>query len=311
MAAGRKNKTMKILALDLGGSFLKYAAYEEGTLAGAGSVPTRADRGPEAVLATMAELAGQFPGIEAAGISFASPCDPTAGTVTQATDTFPGFTGLPLAELLGRRLGVPVTIDNDVNCAALGEGAFGAAKDCPDFLCLTYGTGIGGAIVLDGKLHYGGPFSAGEAGHMTLRAGGIRCPNCGRSGCYEAYASTTALVRRVYDATHETLDGQAICRRYEAGDAGIAEVVEAWVTDVCIGLASCIHLIDPPVVVLGGGIMENATIFGRVNACLRHELLPNYRMVDVRAAKLGNAAGLYGAAIQAETRAKALAAGRN
>ena len=77
------------------------------------------------------------------------------------------------------------------------------------------------------------------------------------------------------------------------------------------GIANLCYVLDPEIVVLGGGIMENATIFGRVNACLRHELLPNYRMVDVRAAKLGNAAGLYGAAIQAETRAKALAAGRN
>lgn len=126
-----------------------------------------------------------FPEKEAVGISFASQINPTEGYISSATGTFPGFTGLPIKALLEQELGVPVSIDNDVNCAAVGEGHQGAAAECPDFLCLTYGTGIGGAIVIGGSLYYGQTFAAGEVGHMTLYAGGLRC-NCGRQGCYEA-----------------------------------------------------------------------------------------------------------------------------
>ena len=174
---------MKILALDIGGSFIKYAQFEDGVLAEPGAIPTQADQGPEALLRTVRHLADQFPEKQAVGISFASQINPVEGCISSATETFPGFTGLQVKKLLERDLGVPVSIDNDVNCAAVGEGRLGAATGCPDFLCLTYGTGIGGAIILGGKLHYGQTFAAGEVGHMTLRADGIRC-NCGRLGCY-------------------------------------------------------------------------------------------------------------------------------
>ncbi len=289
---------MKILALDIGGTFIKYAIWEDGMLADTRQLPTRAGLGPEALLKTLTRLTAEFPGIQAVGISFASQVDPGAGAISSATETFPGFTGVPLGQLLSRRLGIPVTVDNDVNCAAVGEGRLGAASGCPDFLCLTYGTGIGGAIVLGGRLHYGQAFAAGEVGHMTLRAGGRRC-NCGRLGCYEAYASTSALIRRVYDEHGVTLDGLEICSRYEAGDTGIAETVEEWIGDVCDGLASCIHMLNPPLVVLGGGIMENSIIFNRVRARLMNELLPNFRCADIRPARLGNRAGMLGAALQA------------
>ena len=265
---------MKILALDIGGSFIKYAQFEDGVLAEPGAIPTQADQGPEALLRTVRHLADQFPEKQAMGISFASQINPVEGCISSATETFPGFTGLQVKKLLERDLGIPVSIDNDVNCAAVGEGRLGAATGCPDFLCLTYGTGIGGAIILGGKLHYGQTFAAGEVGHMTLRADGIRC-SCGRLGCYEAYASTTALIRRVYLEHKLTLDGRGICELCEQGS-------------------------DPPVVVLGGGIMENTVIFNRVRARLENELLPNFRKADIRQARLGNAAGMIGAAIQAQ-----------
>ena len=290
---------MKILALDVGGSFIKYAQFEDGTLSRIGSIPTQADQGPDALLRTICRLAEQFPEKQAVGISFASQINPVDGYISSATETFPGFTGLKVKTLLEKKLGVPVSIDNDVNCAAVGEGCMGAAAGCPDYLCLTYGTGIGGAIILDGKLHYGQTFAAGEVGHMTLRADGIRC-NCGRLGCYEAYASTTALIRRVYQEHKLTLNGREICELCERGSEGINETVNRWIGDVCAGLASCIHMLNPPVVVLGGGIMENTVIFNRVRARLENELLPNFRKADIRQARLGNNAGMIGAAIQAQ-----------
>lgn len=134
---------------------------------------------------------------------------------------------------------------------------------------------------------------------MTLRADGIRC-NCGRLGCYEAYASTTALIRRVYLEHKLTLDGRGICELCEQGSEGINETVNRWIGDVCAGLTSCIHMLNPPVVVLGGGIMENTVIFNRVRARLENELLPNFRKADIRQARLGNTAGMIGAAIQAQ-----------
>ena len=294
---------MKILSMDIGGTFIKYALWEDGSLAPTRQLPTRAELGPKPLLDTLAKLGADYPDIQAVGVSFASQMDPHTGSITSATDTFPGFSGVPLGLMLSRQLGVPVTVDNDVNCAAIGEGVVGAAQGCEDFLCLTYGTGIGGAIVLGGKLHYGAAFAAGEVGHMTLHAGGKRC-SCGRQGCYEAYASTAALISRVQEAHGLTLDGREICARYKAQTPGITETVEGWIDDVCSGLASCIHMLNPPLVVLGGGIMEDRTLFGRVQARLKSELLPNFRPVAVRSAQLGNRAGMLGAAIQAAERLK-------
>lgn len=290
---------MKILTLDIGGSFIKYALFENGVLTQPGSVPTQASLGPEALLQTILRLAARFPEKEAVGISFASQINPTEGYISSATGTFPGFTGLPIKALLEQELGVPVSIDNDVNCAAVGEGHQGAAAGCPDFLCLTYGTGIGDAIAIGGSLYYGQTFAAGEVGHMTLYAGGLRC-NCGRQGCYEAYASTAALIRRVYEEHGLTLDGREICERIEQGDKALRKTVSDWAGDVCAGLASCIHMLNPPVVVLGGGIMENTVVFDLVRAQLEQELLPNFRQAEILQARLGNTAGMIGAAIQAQ-----------
>ena len=113
---------MKILALDIGGSFIKYAQFEDGVLAEPGAIPTQADQGPEALLRTVRHLADQFPEKQAVGISFASQINPVEGCISSATETFPGFTGLQVKKLLERDLGIPVSIDNDVNCAAVGEG---------------------------------------------------------------------------------------------------------------------------------------------------------------------------------------------
>ena len=222
------------------------------------------------------------------------PANPVEGCISSATETFPGFTGLQVKKLLERDLGIPVSIDNDVNCAALGEGRLGAATGCPDFLCLTYGTGIGGAIILGGKLHYGQTFAAGEVGHMTLRADGIRC-SCGRLGCYEAYASTTALIRRVYLEHKLTLDGRGICELCEQGSEGINETVNRWIGDVCAGLTSCIHMLNPPVVVLGGGIMREPYILGQLERMTAPMVKPSFRGCRGAPAALGNNAGLMGA----------------
>ena len=290
---------MKLLALDIGGSFIKYGWVQDGTASALKTIPTNAQLGPQALLDTITAIVSEFPKTPALGISFASQTDPVRGCITSATDTFPGFTGVPLRDILQQRLGIPVAVDNDVNCAAFAEGRWGAAAGKQDFLCLTYGTGIGGALVLDGKLYYGQAFAAGEVGHMTLHGGGIRC-NCGRLGCYEAYASVSALTARVSASFPQLCSGKDICAAYEAGLDGLAPIVDSWMQDVVDGLCSCMHLLNPSTVVLGGGIMENRFVFQILHSRLQQALLPNFRQAQILPAQLGNAAGMIGAALLAE-----------
>lgn len=290
---------MGILAVDIGGTAIKSAIYQDGALTGVGEIPTLAKEGADAMLGRVIALGRGAGPFSAIGVSTASQVDPESGTITSATETFPGYTGMPVGRILEEAFHCPVVVDNDVNCAGFAEGQVGAARDCPDFLCLTYGTGIGMAIVLGGALHYGARFSAGEVGHMKTHGGGLRC-NCGGLGCYEAYASTAALVQRVYEATGEVRTGREICGGALLGDEALAHLLDAWVDEVVWGLSSVVHIFNPPCVVLGGGIMESDWVFAETARRLPLTVMPNFQSTSLRRAQLGNAAGMMGAALLAE-----------
>lgn len=284
---------MKILAIDVGGTAIKSAlAAPDGSLSHLREHPT-----PPDIARGIAYVAAGYHGYDAVGISTAGIVDHKKGRVVFSSATLGYRPNEPLRQKIESALGVPCAIENDVNCAALGEARFGAGRGCDDFFCLTYGTSIGGALYLNGGLYRGSRNMAGEVGHMATHAFGRACA-CGRRGCYSEYASVTALAARAMELDPRYCDGRAIAAGLEA-DGALGQVVDDWAGEVCVGLAAVIHMFDPPRVILGGGIMNDRVFFDRILQKLPAHILPAYAGVELRPAETGNRAGLLGAAVLA------------
>lgn len=286
---------MRIAAADIGGTDIKYALIEkwnghpEFELK---KFPT--PLGGKAILSQLGDLFESLGHFDAIAICTAGQVNNVTGTIIYANDNIPEYTGTNVRDILQRRFNCPVTVLNDVNAAAIGEGVWGSAKDFSDYLCLTYGTGIGGAIVINRHVYEGSTFSAGEFGHIVTHANGIPCA-CGGLGCYETYASTGALVRLVTQNCGEYMNGiqilQAIRQR---GD--IAATVDIWINEVLIGLSALCHVFNPSCIVLAGGIMNDNDIIARISGGLSRHIMKSYAGVQIKKAKLGSAAGIIGAA---------------
>jgi len=223
------------------------------------------------------------------------------------------YSDLPLAYEIGRRLGMSTYIENDANCAALGEVCAGAAKDAQSALVVTVGTGIGGGIIIDGKIYSGVNGIAGEIGHMVLFPGGSPC-GCGRKGCWEAYASATALKRQTRDAMEAAPDslmwkfapspdkvsGKTAFQAKREGDASAAMVVETYIHYLAEGLTNCINILQPEVVCIGGGVCNEGDelMIPLREQVQRHRFgRGNIRHPRIVAAKLSGEAGIIGAAM--------------
>ena len=285
---------MKFLVFDIGGTEIKYALCDENfILSGKNSVPTNAYEGGKRLIERIVEIAKTFDGVDRIGISTAGQVNSEKGEIIFATDSIPGYTGTKIKQIIETEIGVPCAVENDVNSAALGEAFFGAAKGENNFICLTYGTGIGGAIFLGGKLFTGNGFSAGEFGHFITHANGKSC-TCGGSGCYEAYASASALVRAVKEKTGRDLNGREIFAEFDNPE--IKEVIDEWIGEILVGLKGLIYIFNPSLIVAGGGIMNEKYITDEINKRLETELMPSFRCAKFVKAQAGNDANLLGAA---------------
>lgn len=285
---------MRILAFDIGGTEIKYAFCDKNfNLTEKKSIPTNAHEGGKRIIERVIEIIKSCDNIDRVGISTAGQVDSVKGEIVFATETIPGYTGVKIKELVEKETGIPTAVENDVNSAAIGEAIFGAGKGQSSFICLTYGTGIGGAIFLDGKLFTGNSFSAGEFGHIVTHQGGRKC-TCGGEGCYETYASTTALVNSVKEKLGLDLNGREIFERFD--DPEIKSVVDLWIDEIVTGLKSLIYIFNPALIVAGGGIMNEEYITQEINARLQAQLMNSFRNVKVVKARMGNDANKLGAA---------------
>ena len=289
---------MRIAALDIGGTTIKYAKVSgaDCALSGSGEETTPAGQGGAAVVARAAALLKELRPFDRIGVATAGQVCPETGKIIYATDNIPAYTGMPLKQLLERQFEVPVAVDNDVNAAALCEAKMGAGKGSSHLLCVTYGTGVGGALILNGQVYRGAAGSAGEVGHIVTHAGGNPC-TCGGRGCYETYASTRALCILVAQKTGEQLNGREIFARLQQPD--IQACVDAWIREIFYGLQSLVYALNPQCIVLGGGIMQENYIIHALRTLLPSGLMPSVRDIEVRAAQMGNWAGILGAALQA------------
>lgn len=287
---------MRIAALDIGGTSIKSGIWDGKQTLELKEWDTNASRGGACLMARAVAILHTYGDFDAIGISTAGQVDSEQGSIYYANDNIPGYTGTKIRDILEAEFGVPVAVENDVNAAALGELYFGAAKGAENFLCLTYGTGVGGAIVIDGSIYPGSTWSGGSFGGIlthpeAMEAGGEF------SGCYEKYASTTGLVREAMKVDASLDNGRKIFEAFDRPE--IRAVIDRWIDEIVYGLISLIHIFNPSDILLGGGILAQDYIIREVRRRVDARISSGFSGVNLLQTGLGNQAGLMGAAYMA------------
>ncbi len=307
------------IGIDLGGTNIVAGVLDDNNkIVGISKCKTACPRPAEEIVKDMAKVAreaAQNAGITMAdvrGVGVGSPgtCNRDTGIVEFANNL--GFVNLPLCAMLEKELGTKVAIENDANAAALGEFCAGAAKGSKSCVCITLGTGVGGGVIIDGKVLAGVNFAGAELGHTVIQVGGEPC-SCGRKGCWEAYASATALVRQTRAAMEqnkdskmwelagslENVNGRTAFDGMRAGDAAATQVVNTYIYYIAVGLIDMINIFQPDVVCIGGGICkEGDTLLKPLEKYIVAERYSKHSEKQARlcVAELGNDAGVIGAA---------------
>ncbi len=282
---------MNVLGVDIGGTKIRLSVInEEGTIVADKRVPTTFPLYEllEKEVLTMIE---QHSSIKAIGVGTAGFVDTEQGKILFMGETLPGWTGTEVKKQLQQATGLPVSVNNDANCASLAEAKIGAGQDYDRMVCMTLGTGLGGGIVMDGEIMSGPNGGAGEIGHMILYPGGKTC-NCGRKGCYEQYISGTALANRIREAGLTIAPEELFTNK----DNPVAKkIIQSFLFDLANAIASLQACLDMEVVILGGGVSDSAEYWlDDLHAQLKPLLL---HPIDIRLAQFGNEAGVLGAAM--------------
>jgi len=311
-----------VLGIDVGGTNLVAGCVaEDGSrVEGLLSEPTRAEEGADGVVGrlltlarrSMAALAAAVPGAQVAGVGVGSPgpLDTARGIVLLTPNL--GWVDFPLRDRVSDGLGLPASLDNDANCAVLGEHWRGAARGTRQAIGITIGTGIGGGIILDGKLYHGASDCAGEIGHTTIEMNGRRCA-CGNYGCLEAYASGPAIARRAIEAVERgaesslrallaadplSITAQVVYEAANAGDGLATEVVQDTARILGAALANLVNVFNPEVVVVCGGVtLAGESLFAPLRReVTRRAFRPAVEVCRIVPGALTGSAGVYGAA---------------
>lgn len=289
---------MATMVLDIGGTAIKSGLFDGETLSDIQETPTEARLGGAHVVQRSKDIIASYRercSFDRIGISTAGQVDPVSGRIIYANENIPGYTGTRLGEIIAQTFHVPTAVENDVNAAAIGESVFGAGKDRREFVCLTYGTGVGGAIFSGGRLYSGCSYSAGEFGAIVTHPEDRDIGSDMFSGCYEKYASATALVKSAVQ-TDPTLDsGRKIFERIDEPE--VRALVDRWTMEIVYGLITIVHMLNPECVILGGGIMEQPCVLEQLREKLYPNIMPSFRHVQIKRAALGNRAGMLGAAV--------------
>ena len=303
------------IGIDLGGTNIAAGVVDEAHhILGKAQTPTHAKSGPQAVLAGIVlcvhqalDAAGVGLG-DCAGAGLGAPgtCDTAWGVVHNAHNL--GWDSVPVTDPLRQALGLPVFLGNDADCAALAEAVVGAARGCYSALMITLGTGVGGGFIAGGRIESGYRGLGGEFGHICIAMGGEEC-TCGQRGCWEAYASATALVRQARAAAAanpdsalsraDELTGLSIYAAATAGDEIARQVTERYAEYVGVGLVNYINVLFPKVVLLGGGVSgaKDALLTPVRRYVEEHAFFSDLKLLpEIRIAALGGDAGIIGAA---------------
>lgn len=312
------------VGIDLGGTNIKAGIVnKQQEIIAQGSVPTNVQRPYQDIIKDMAELVQsllqeshlKLDDVEGIGIGSPGTVDAKTGVVVYSNNF--DWENVPLAEELRKYFNYKIAVSNDANCAALGEVKAGAARDYDNVVLLTLGTGVGGGVVVNGKIFEGGHAGGAELGHTMLVRDGEQC-TCGRKGCLEAYASATALIRQTKQAAMEHKDskiyeycghditkinGKTVFDAAADGDEAAQEVVAGYISYLGDGIVDFVNIFRPDKVLLSGGVCNQGTnLTDPLNAYIRKYCFAGERGIipEVVTATLGNDAGIIGAAALTE-----------
>ena len=318
---GRGRSTDELfLGIDLGGTKIVAGLVDrEGRVVARHHRSTEANEGRDAVVRRLMDATAQLlttEGInrqQVAAIAIASPgpIDARRGVVT-APPNLPGWRDVPLGRMIQEEFGLPTSLENDANAAALAEHRFGAGRGVDHMIYVTASTGIGGGFILDGRLYRGATGAAAEVGHMTILPHGPRC-GCGNRGCLEALASGTAIAREarervargapmlfaeLADGDLDRITAKMVAQAAEQGDEEAREIIDTAMIYLGVGMANLVNVLNPQLLVIGGGLTKmGARLFDPVRRAVDRRAFPaTAAAVEIKCAELGEEVGLLGAA---------------
>jgi glucokinase len=316
-AGAHLSRSRLVLGLDIGGT--KMAAGVVGTdgrVDGFVVAPTDAERGPRDGLerlfalgrSALTEAGAEVEQLAGIGIGCGGPLDPARGVLI-APLHLPGWTDVPITALAASAFVRPAVLENDATAAAAGEHLYGAGRGTLNMVYLTVSTGIGGGVVIDGRLFRGSTGNGGELGHVTVDWHGRRCRGCGRLGCLEAYASGTSIAERAREAGMDVATATDVAAAARDGDAVATRVWEETCEALACGVTSLVNLFEPELVVIGGGVSRaGEQLVGPVRELVHEQAVDSRRKVGVVQSALGDTVGVVGAAAVAYERLGAGAA---
>ncbi len=307
------------IGIDLGGTNIKVGVVDGNyNIVGKSNIKTNLPRPSEEIAESIVEgvkLACADAGIDVAdvnsvGIGTPGVANRNTGVVLYSCNL--GFNNFELGKVLGEKLGTQVFVENDANAAAFGEVVNGAGKGYNNVVVVTLGTGVGGGIIIDGKIYTGFNFCGGELGHTVIEYNGRQC-GCGRKGCFEAYSSATALINMTKEAMEanrdskmwelagsiEQVDGKTAFDGMRAGDKAAIDVVNMYINYLGCGLVNIVNTFQPEILLIGGGICkEGENLTKPLDEYIKREsyCIDPQRSTKLGIAKLGNDAGIIGAA---------------
>ena len=310
--------------IDLGGTNIKAGIVDgEGKLLNKVSIKTRAERAMEEIIHDMGQLAVdaikdaglEIKDIEAIGIGSPGTPDNDEGLLVYSSNL--PFNKAPMRKLIREVVDLPVYIDNDANCAAMAEAVAGAGKGAKDSVTITLGTGVGAGVIINGRIFSGFNQAGSEFGHTVLVSGGVQC-GCGRKGCFEQYASASALARITKEAAEANPDSllnkvkedfgewnaQIAFVAMKQGDKVAEKVIDSYTDYLADGLANAINTFMPEVLVVGGGVCgegDPLLIPMREKTMSRPYFGPGVKKTRIELAQMGNDAGIVGAAMMGKS----------
>ena len=291
--------------IDIGGTAVKLGIVDEtGKVLCKGEQSVNFDGYQTPVLDTVRKAAKEFltaqaipvENLSGIGVSATGQIDSRKGIVAGTCGNFPNYIGSPIKAALEQDFGLPVTVANDANCMTLGEVWVGGAQGYTDVIGVTLGT-VGGGILTGGRLLEGARGLGGELGHYRTHAlDGVPC-TCGATGCWERYAATTALVRAAKEKNPAWTDGRAIFAAAEAGNPEVLALLDAWTDEIAQGLAGMVHIFNPQLILIGGGVSaQQKLLIDPIAAKVKASVMPAFAEgLEIRAAQLHNDAGMVGA----------------
>ena len=280
---------MNILAIDIGGTMIKYGLVSsDGEILSTDKIETEAEKGLENILNKIDNIFKRYKENNPVGIAVSGTgqINGMIGKVIGGNPIIPNWIGANLVKILEEKYNLPAILENDVNCVALGEKWIGAGKNLSNFICLTIGTGIGGGVILNNQLFRGENFVAGEFGHILIK-----------KGEFEQFASTTALIRLVKERTGKILNGKEIFDLEKKEILEYQEVISEWIENLTDGLSSIIYCFNPANIILGGGVIgQGEPLINRIKNSLFKKIGSQFKeKLNIIQAKLGNNAGMIGA----------------